>query len=61
MVEFIVCLVACLFAAASLVGAIKFWMRVEEVSDRIDYLERDLHNLAASNAETSVRKITRRK
>lgn len=51
MLEFIICLVAGLFVAAALLGAIKFWMRLEEYSDRLDYLERDLHRLAATTAD----------
>lgn len=37
MLEFIVCLTAVLFLAAALLGSIKFWMRLEELEDRIEY------------------------
>lgn len=45
MIDGIVVSVAFFFFLAALVGFIKFWMRFEEFSDRLDYLEMDLRSL----------------
>lgn len=61
MAEFIVCLVCALFAGAAIIGALKFWMRLEEFTDRLDYLEKDLHRLTELRAADALDRINRRK
>ena len=45
MIDAIVVLVAAFFFFAALAGCIKFWLRFEEFSDRLDYIETDLRSL----------------
>lgn len=45
MIDAIVIGLCVLFFISALVGFLKFWMKFEETSDRLDYVERDLQKL----------------